>query len=96
MGLAAKISSPDNSAYIALHFILIALSFIATIILAYIADLAQKTDVSLTKEYSRLTFDTNAAEDKKISLKILSRKHITSRKIWIINILLLLWDVHIF
>ncbi len=57
--------SPDNSVYIALHFILIALSFIATIILAHIADLAQKTDASLAKEYSRLTFDTNAAEDKK-------------------------------
>lgn len=55
----------ENRVYIILHFILIALSLVATLILAYIADLTQKIDISIAKEYSRLTFNTNAAEDKK-------------------------------
>lgn len=55
----------ENRVYIALHFILIVLSFIATLILAYLANLMQKIDISAANEYCRLTFNTNAANDKK-------------------------------
>lgn len=54
-----------NRTYIFLHFCLITLSFIATIILAYLADLTQKIDISIAKEYGRLTFNTSVSEDKK-------------------------------
>ena len=55
----------ENRVYIALHFFLIVLSFISTLILAHIANLMQRIDISNAKEYCRLTFNSNAADDKK-------------------------------
>lgn len=48
-----------------MHFLLIILSFLATIILAYIANLAQKINVTIAQEYCRLQFDVAKAIDKK-------------------------------
>ncbi len=55
----------ENWVYIILHFLLIILSFLATIILAYIANLAQKINVTIAQEYCRLQFDVAKAIDKK-------------------------------
>ena len=55
----------ENLAYIVLHFVLVALSLTATLILMHVADLSQKIDKSIALEHGRLIFDASKASDKK-------------------------------
>lgn len=59
------VHSLDNILYIIMHYLLIVLSFIATLILAYLADIASKIDVSAANEFCRLDFDITLANNKK-------------------------------
>ena len=54
----------ENISYILLHCLLICLSFVATIILAYIADIAEKVNVSAAKEYCRILFNDSLLDEK--------------------------------
>ncbi len=55
----------NNICYLVVHFSLMILSFLATLLLANIANILQKVDITIADEYCRLKFDQQKAQNKK-------------------------------